>query len=50
VQNAVVSAQNLLVSINFTGSGPYLTKSSANQTNALSLAATLDKYNNGNLC
>ena len=50
VQDAVVSSQNLLVSINFTGSGSYLTKSSTNQTSALNLAATLDKYNNGKLC
>jgi hypothetical protein len=50
VQNAVVSGQNLLVSIGFNGSGSYLTKSNASRTNALNLAATLDKYNNGNLC
>jgi hypothetical protein len=50
VQNAVVSGQNLLVSISFNGSGSYLTKSSTNKTSALNLAATLDKYNNGNIC
>jgi hypothetical protein len=50
VQNAVVNGQQLLVSINFTGTGAYLTKASTTKTNALSLAATLDKYNNGNVC
>ncbi|HZI60279.1 MAG TPA: hypothetical protein VFD62_06185, partial [Pyrinomonadaceae bacterium] len=54
VQTAVVSAQNLLDQINFTGSGDYLTskqKSLATQRAlALSLATTLDRYNNGILC
>jgi hypothetical protein len=50
VQNAMVSAQQLLVSINFTGSGDYLTKASANRTSALTLAGTLANYNMGTLC
>jgi hypothetical protein len=50
VQNAVTNAQSLLVSINFTGSGSYLTKSSTNRTNALNLATQLATYNMGNLC
>jgi hypothetical protein len=50
VQNAVLQGQALLDSINFNGTGSYLTKASADRTTALSLAATLDQYNNGNLC
>ncbi|HEY9503324.1 MAG TPA: hypothetical protein VIR01_16940, partial [Pyrinomonadaceae bacterium] len=54
VQAAVISAQNLLDQINFTGSGDYLTskdKAKATQrAQALSLATTLDQYNNGVLC
>ena len=47
---AVTNGQLLLDQINFTGSGSYLEKSSNNRTKALNLAATLDRYNNGNLC
>jgi hypothetical protein len=50
VQSAVTNGQALLADINFTGSGSYLVKSSTKRTEALNLAATLDKYNNGNLC
>jgi hypothetical protein len=50
VQTAVVNGQNLLDAINFNGTGSYLTKSSAQRTLAISLASTLDKYNNGKLC
>ena len=54
VQTAVISAQNLLDQINFTGSGDYLTSKQKNlatqRTLALSLATTLDRYNNGILC
>jgi hypothetical protein len=50
VQTAVTNAQALLVSINFTGTGSYLTKTSATRTNALNLATTLANYNVGNLC
>jgi hypothetical protein len=45
-----VNGQNLLDAINFNGTGSYLTKSSAQRTLAISLASTLDKYNNGKLC
>jgi hypothetical protein len=50
LQNTVLDAQALLDAINFTGIGSYLTKASTNRTIALDLAATLDAYNNGNLC
>jgi hypothetical protein len=58
VQTAVVNGQSLLANnpINFTGSGSYLPSSvktatlKALRTQALGLAATLDRYNNGNLC
>jgi hypothetical protein len=50
VQAAVVNAQNLLVSINFTGTGSYLAKPSTTQTTALSLATQLANYNMGSLC
>jgi Domain of unknown function DUF11/Right handed beta helix region/Prealbumin-like fold domain len=50
VQTAVLDAQALLDTINFTGMGSYLTKASTNRTRALNLAGTLDGYNNANLC
>jgi hypothetical protein len=55
VQQAVMDAQALLVMINFTGSGNYLDSKvkgalATKRTQALSLAATLDLYNNGGLC
>jgi CSLREA domain-containing protein len=52
VQQAVLDGQTLLDGINFTGSGDYLGSKSkdARRAQALSLAATLDRYNNGNLC
>jgi uncharacterized repeat protein (TIGR01451 family)/CSLREA domain-containing protein len=52
IQQAVVNAQALLDAINFTGSGDYLGSKSkdARRAQALALAATLDRYNNGLLC
>jgi hypothetical protein len=52
VQQAVLDGQTLLDGISFTGSGDYLGSKSkdARRAQALSLAATLDRYNNGNLC
>jgi hypothetical protein len=52
VQQAVLDGQTLLDQINFTGSGDYLGSKSKDprRTQALSLAATLDRYNNGTLC
>ena len=52
VQQAVLDGQTLLDGINFTGSGDYLGSKSKDprRAQALSLAATLDRYNNGNLC
>ncbi|HSC92681.1 MAG TPA: right-handed parallel beta-helix repeat-containing protein [Gaiellaceae bacterium] len=52
VQQAVLDGQALLDGINFTGSGDYLGSKSKDtrRTQALSLAATLDRYNNGNVC
>lgn len=48
--SAISGGQALLDAINFTGSGTYLKANSANRTAALQHAATLDAYNNGNLC
>lgn len=48
--SAIAGGQSLLDAINFTGSGTYLKASSANRTAALAFAATLDSYNNGNIC
>jgi uncharacterized repeat protein (TIGR01451 family) len=53
--NAITSADTLLASINFTGTGEYLGSQVKNglatkRTQALNLANTLDQYNNGNLC
>ena len=52
VQQVLLDAQTLLDQINFTGTGDYLGSKSkdARRAQALSLAATLDRYNNGNLC
>jgi uncharacterized repeat protein (TIGR01451 family)/CSLREA domain-containing protein len=52
VQQAVLDGQTLLDQINFTGAGDYLGSKSkdARRAQALSLAATLDSYNNGTLC
>jgi hypothetical protein len=52
VQQAVLDGQTLLDGINFSGSGDYLGSKSKNpkRPQALSIAATLDRYNNGNLC
>jgi len=53
VDTAVMQGQALLDQINFNGSGTYLTSKFGSPTlraTALNLAATLDKYNNGNLC
>jgi hypothetical protein len=55
VQAAVGSGQTLLATINFTGTGDYLgskvkgTKATQ-RSQALSLAKTLDMYNNGLVC
>ena len=49
VVKAVTDAQNLLTSIKFNGTGSYL-KKGATYNQAISLASTLDKYNNGLLC
>jgi plastocyanin len=48
--NAIAGGQALLDLINFTGTGNYLVKASANRTAALGFAATLDSYNNNTLC
>ena len=52
VQQAVLDGQALLDGLNFSGSGDYLGSKSkdARRAQAFSLAATLDRYNNGNLC
>jgi len=50
VQTAVMDAQNLLVSINFNGTGNYLKAGDALYATANALASTLDSYNNGALC
>jgi hypothetical protein len=55
VQDAVVAGQALLDYINFNGSGDYLGSKVkgallTKRAQALSLANTLDQYNNGNLC
>ena len=55
VQSAVVNGQALLDQINFSGSGDYLGSKAkgaqlTQRNQALSLANTLDQYNNGNLC
>jgi len=49
VQDAVAAGDALLAKINFNGCGSYLRKGSDYQL-AISLASTLDRYNNGNLC
>ncbi len=48
VVDAVNAAQALLVAENFDGMGNYLKGRQGRDANAL--AATLDEYNNGNLC
>jgi CSLREA domain-containing protein len=52
VQQAVLDGQTLLDQISFTGSGDYLGSKSKDprRSQALSIAATLDRYNNGNIC
>lgn len=61
VQTAVMDGQALLANgptdtpkgVNFNGTGSYLpsnTNLTALRTKALNLAATLDQYNNGDLC
>jgi len=52
VQQAVLNGQTLLDGINFTGSGDYLGAKSkdSRKVTATMLAATLDRYNNGNVC
>jgi hypothetical protein len=48
--DAVLAARGLLVQIGFDGTGAYLRPRDAEYQQALSLAATLDEYNNGQLC
>ncbi len=48
--NAIANGQALLDAIGFDGTGSFLKDSSANRTLALSIAETLDQYNNGNVC
>jgi hypothetical protein len=52
VQQAVLDGQTLLDQLNFSGSGDYLGSKSKDpkRAQALSLVASLDRYNNGNLC
>jgi hypothetical protein len=52
VQQAVLNGQTLLDAINFTGSGDYLGSKSKDvrRGQALALATTLDRYNNGLIC
>lgn len=50
VTNAIANGQALLDAIGFNGTGSFLTSPSANRTLANSLAGTLDRYNNGNVC
>ncbi|MEZ4707888.1 MAG: hypothetical protein R3A44_11810 [Caldilineaceae bacterium] len=47
---AVNAGQALLVDIGFTGAGNYLRPKDAKYAQANALAATLDLYNNGELC
>lgn len=47
--DAALDAEELLDRVNFSGTGSYLRKG-ADYNLALSLAATLDQYNNGELC
>jgi hypothetical protein len=50
VVDAVAAGDALLQSIGFDGTGSYLRPKDAEYQTALALAATLDEYNNGNLC
>jgi hypothetical protein len=52
VQQAVMNGQSLLDGVHFTGSGDYLGPKSKDprRGQAITLAATLDRYNNGALC
>jgi hypothetical protein len=50
VTNAISAGQSLLDGIGFTGTGTYLKSASPTRTQANALAATLDAYNNGNVC
>ena len=52
VQQAVVEGQTLLDGISFSGSGDHLGSKSKDprRAQALSVAANLDRYNNGTLC
>ena len=49
-QDAAAAGEALLCSIGFDGTGTYLRPNNALYGQALALAATLDCYNNGNLC
>jgi hypothetical protein len=49
-QNAALLAETLLCDIGFDGTGSYLRPKNAEYQSALDLAATLDCYNNGQLC
>lgn len=48
--SAIADGQKLLDEINFDGSGAYLKSGNAKYALAVSLAGTLDKYNNNQLC
>jgi hypothetical protein len=48
--DAILAAEDLLVDIGFDGTGKYLRPKDAEYQQALDLAATLDAYNNGDLC
>ena len=52
MQQAVLDGQTLLDAIGFTGSGDYLGSKSKDprRQQAVTLASTIDRYNNGNLC
>lgn len=52
VQQAVLDGQMLLDGINFSSSGEYLSSKSKSvrRPQALALASTIDRYNNGSLC
>ena len=49
-QQAALEAEQLLIGLEFDGTGSYLRPRDADYQTALDLAATLDEYNNGELC
>ena len=50
VHQIALAAERLLDTLNFKGTGGYLTKSSANRTKALQLASLLERYSRGGFC